>query len=416
MQNKIRKVLYISKYALTPANTFCTRQFFLAKGLSNENYETILVSSVSCGHPINVKDYSNVRGLFFLKNYDKLTHHLISGIKIDLGFNFKRIFSWLQFEWRLYKHLKKVEIDKYDVIIISSLSLMTILNGIYWKKKKQCKLIFEVRDIWPLTLIEIGGMHKWNPFILFLSWIEKLGYQNADLIIGTMPGLHIHVRSILQKDFRFLNLPMGFEETFFLKLAERDETQKPKVTTNDKFVVSYAGAIGRVNRVQDILEAAKILEEQGVNIRFQIIGDGPLKNVLHDRYVYLTNVTFIPWLSKVDLFDFLSNSHLLLHPVPNEPIYRFGVSPNKWIDYMYSGRPILISYEGHYTILEEANCAIRIEPEDPVALADKILVLKNTSPEFLNELGKNGKDYLQNRLSYKELCNELIRNIESLYV
>lgn len=412
----MRKVFYISKYALTPANTFCTRQFYLAKGLSNASYETILVSSVSCGRPINDNGYSSEQSLFLLKKYDKLTHHLIPGIKINLGNNLKRVFSWVQFEWRLYKHLKKVDIKKDDVILVSSLSLLTILNGIYYKRKKQCKLIFEVRDIWPMTLIEIGGMNKWNPFILFLSWIERMGYQNADLIIGTMPGLNIHVRSLLKKDFRFLNLPMGFDQTAFEKLDDLSETQVNSLKTSKNFIVTYAGAIGRVNRIQDILEAAKLLEKKYVDIQFQIIGDGPLKRLFQDKYRSLSNVTFLPFLSKVNLLDFLSNSQLLLHPVPNELIYRFGVSPNKWIDYMYSGRPILIAYIGHSTILEEANCAIRIEPENPVALANKILELKNSSPEFLNELGKNGKDFLQKRLSYEELSNELIMNIESLYV
>ena len=77
----------------------------------------------------------------------------------------RRILSWLDFEWQLLG-LPKEKLQTPDVVIVSSLSLLTILNGLLWKVRYKCRLIFEVRDIWPLTVTEEGGFTSWNPFVL----------------------------------------------------------------------------------------------------------------------------------------------------------------------------------------------------------------------------------------------------------
>ena len=79
------------------------------------------------------------------------------------------------------------------MIIVSSLSILTLLNGLYLKRKYNCKLIFEIRDIWPLSAIEFGGFDKKNIFIKLLKFVEYLGYKYSDHIVGTMPNLGKHV-------------------------------------------------------------------------------------------------------------------------------------------------------------------------------------------------------------------------------
>ena len=408
-----RKIIYISKYALTPANGFSSRQFFISKHLSKNFYKVLLVSSFSCGYSANINGYSKAVNGVFHKLYDALEHYLIPGSEINLGFNLKRIISWAQFEWRVFKFLKKLEVDSNDVVLVSSLSLLTIVNGIIIKRRTNCKLIFEVRDIWPLTLIQIGGMSRWNPLILFLSFIEKCGYQKSDLIVGTMPRLDLHIKSRIKGKFNFVYIPMGFDEETFIK-SKREEKLK-QCHLDGKFVVCYAGAVGTVNRVEDILEAASIVENMDDKIFFRIIGSGPLLNVLKHKYQHLSNVEFLPWLSKGNLNNELANVDLLLHPVPKESIYQFGISPNKWIDYMYSGKPILLSYDGQPTILHQANCVFDCSPENPHSMAKKIIQIKVMDIAELNKMGNDGKAYLIENLSYDKLAKSFIKKIEELF-
>jgi len=407
-----RKIVYISKYALTPANAFSGRQFFMSKNFSLQGYRTILISSFSCGFSTDLNDYTRKNNGVFYKMYDTLEHFLIPGKEIKLGFNFKRMFTWIQFELRLFRFLKNIVLHKNDVIIVSSLSLLTIINGIIIKRKTGCNLVFEVRDIWPLTLIDIGGMSRFNPFILFLSLIEKIGYNYADLIVGTMPGLNLHVNSRIRKKFEFLYIPMGFDENSY---GENSSVSHKNTNKEGKFVACYAGAIGKVNRVDDILKAASIIEKSDANVYFRIIGSGPLLEKLKSQYKKLSNVEFMPWLSKSDLKSELLNADLLLHPVPKQKIYRFGISPNKWIDYMQSGKPILVAYEGHNTILHEANCAIFCSPENPESIAQGVLDIKNKDINELVSLGSNGRDFLIQRLNYKVLSKKFIDKVEELF-
>ena len=115
----------------------------------------------------------------------------------------KRIISWVQFEIGLL-FLDKKEIKKPDTIIISSLSIFSILTGIFYKNKYNAKLIIEIRDIWPLSIIEIKKYSKHNLFIILLSYIEKIGYKKANVIVGTMPNLKEHVKNVSGSNLLFL--------------------------------------------------------------------------------------------------------------------------------------------------------------------------------------------------------------------
>ena len=103
-----------------------------------------------------------------------------------------RILSWFHFEWRLWR-LPKLVFRKPDAVIVSSLSLLTIFNGLLLRRRYGCRLIFEVRDIWPLTLIEEGGFSPRNPLVVALGMVERLAYRRSDAIVGTMPNLKRHV-------------------------------------------------------------------------------------------------------------------------------------------------------------------------------------------------------------------------------
>lgn len=410
-----RRIIYISKYALTPANSFCTRQFYLAKALASQGYDCTIISSMSCGYESDYSDYQKKIGQSLSKDYDGLEHVFIRGIGIKLGMNAKRIWSWCQFEWRLYKYLSSEVIRKDDVVIVSSLSLLTVINGLITKRVNKCKLVFEIRDIWPLTLIEVGGMSPNNLFVRFLAWIEKLGYRNADLVVGSMPGLNEHILRTINREVNFLYLPMGYDDgkmrsdiTFTNRLG--DHKQRSHL-----FTVCYSGSIGRVNKVEEILKTAKILYQLDKKVVFRIIGDGPFLVDLKKKYSNLSNVVFVPWLNKHELHKELIKADLLLHPIPKKGLYRFGVSPNKWIDYMLSSKPVLLAYSGYRSILEDAGCAFVVEPDDPAIVAKAILDIRKLDSTFLTTMGHRGRVYLLENLGYERLSKKLISEIEGLF-
>jgi len=178
-----KTIWYISKYAVSPNFGPPSRQFFFSKYFNIKGYQTVLISSHACG----IKYSTNIDFEKYFKIYETegIKHYLLKGPLISLGFSLKRILSWVQFEWYVFKLGNDIgKKQKPDAIIVSSLSLLTIINGIYFKWKFGCKFILEIRDIWPLTLIEIGSYSRYNPIILFLGFIEQIGYKYSDNIIG----------------------------------------------------------------------------------------------------------------------------------------------------------------------------------------------------------------------------------------
>src|SRR6185312_14945929 len=136
------KILIISKYAISKEMGLETRLFALSRIFVKKGHNVTIISSID-----------NYFGRFpkFKKIYnnqiiDGITVTWIKCVQYKKTISFKRILSWLDFEWKLL--LMKKDSFAPDVIVVSSLSLLTILNGIRLKKKFNCKLIFEIRDIW----------------------------------------------------------------------------------------------------------------------------------------------------------------------------------------------------------------------------------------------------------------------------
>lgn len=411
-----KRIWYVSKYANHPKYGNPSRQYFFSKYFSLKGHNTTLISSCSATlrqHPkLGFKNHLNYQD-------EELNCVLVNGPKIKLGFNLKRILSWLVFELRFLFYALFYKKEKPDIIIVSSLSILTFLSGSILKKQFKCKLICEVRDIWPLTIIETKNWSERNIFIKFLTYIEYIGYKNADIIIGSMPNLKEHVEHVNPKfKHKVYHVPMGYDPVFysknnFIKNDPFKDIIKEKVP-NGNFVVGYAGSIGYNNCVDQIIAAASNLNDESIS--FLLLGDGTQKEILKKdvQKQGLANVIFIDRVEKEYVQLFLQKCDVLLHPVGVVNIYRYGLSPNKWIDYMYSSRPIIVSYNGFQSIINEAECGKFIEANNPDVLAQTILDFSNMKPEKLNEMGKRGRQYLENKLNYDVLSDYYLEIIDKV--
>lgn len=411
-------IWYISKYANAPLFGTPTRQFFLTKYMAKKGRKAILISSRS-SHSSNYEQLPEIgfRNEYYY-NCEGVDGVMLNGAHIKYGFNLKRIFSWLVFELRLlYWSFFKAK-EKPDVIIASSLSILTFLSGALLKKRYKCKLVVEVRDIWPLTIIESKKWSSKNPFIRFLSFVERAGYKHADAIVGTMPNLKEHVKEVAPSCAgKVRYIPMGYDPEFTYRFNDNDPYEAFFSDIREKnFIVGYAGTIGHANCVDQIIEAAKLLKDE--NIVFAILGGGPLKEKIVEqaKEAGLSKVHFFDKATKEMVGTFLKHPDLLVNPwMGNTSIYRYGVSPNKWIDYMHSSKPILVSLNGYYCIINEAGCGKFIEADNPALMAKEILNFSKTDKMELKRMGENGKKFLVENLSYNVLADKYLDIIDALY-
>jgi glycosyltransferase involved in cell wall biosynthesis len=407
----IKYIWFISKYAITPAYGNASRQYFLSKYLAKKGFDVTLISSQSS----NVKLYKEFKGFFQLEEDSNMKHFLLKGPKITLGFSLLRLWSWILFEWYVLRlALPGNQIKKPDVVIVSSLSLLTFCSGILLKWRYKTKLIIEVRDIWPLTLIEIGRYNKLNPIIIILRFIEKLGYASAEVIVGTMPNLKEHIRNSIKKKVPVYFVPQGYDNEISIKALTPASQEKLNQTKSEKFRIIYAGNIGKANKIDLLLDVAAQLMSKKMMVHFYFLGDGPLKIKYKKESAALNNVTFIDSIPSSEISLFLSNFDLLVCPIGNKSIYRFGVSPNKVVDYMCSGRPILFSYNGYPSFVDADKYSFITEAENSKLLTLKIIEIMGIDKQVLNKMGASGIDVVKNNHSFDCLSEKYINIINSI--
>ena len=400
-----KTIWYISKYCtIENENSTGSRGWLLSKEFAKKGNNVVLITS----NTDEIIDPNLTNSILKNPYNSNLNIIILKILRYTNSNSIRRILSWFDFELALFL-LKKNNLHKPDAIVVSSLSLLTIINGIYLKKKYSCKLVFEVRDIWPLTLTEIGRYRNYNPGIIFLKIIERLGYLYSDLIIGTMPNLSEHVKKTLGQSKNVHCIPMGVSENQLKKQKNAPEFFK-KYLKPDNFNIIYSGSIGMTNCLNTFFEAAELLKNFP-KIKFIIVGEGALRKSFLKKFGHLPNFLYFTSIKKNQMNSFLSYADVLYYSTYNSKIYDYGQSANKIIDYMIASKPIIMSYSGYPSMVNEANCGYIIPSEDPGALRDQILKMYNMPRSEISILGTNGRKWLLSNRKYKNLADKYLKLI-----
>lgn len=399
-------IWFISKYVTPPyAAKVGARGFLLLREFGRLGNRPVLITSDS-NHLATPPKLSGPR----LKEIvDGVEVHWLKTWKYKGARSIGRMISWLDFEWQLWRMPKSV-IPRPDVLIVSSLSLLTILNGLWLRRKYGCKLVFEVRDIWPLILTVSGKISQWNPLVILLGRIERLGYRRADLIVGTMPNLVEHVREVTGEDRPVICIPQGLDLALLKPAESLPLDYVSRYIPKDDFTVCHAGSIGADNALETLIATARNMKNRP-NIRFLIVGEGYLKESLQRSAADLPNVTFAPGVPKAAVQTLLTHVDLLYFATHKSPILRFGQSLNKLIDYMLSGKPVVASYTGFPSMINEADCGSFVPAEDVSALAVEIERYANMSAEQRASIGARGRDWILKNRRFETLAADYLHHL-----
>lgn len=398
----------ISKY-VTPPNygSSPSRLYYLADEFNKLGHNTVLITSDSnhfANFPKTNKIYNhekwNLTQIIWVKTY-----------KYTKSASIGRVLSWLDFERRLFL-LNTKNLPKPEVVVVSSLSIFSIIYGFYLKKKYGAFLVFEIRDIWPLTMTEEGGFNKNHPLVVLIGLIEKFGYKKADLIVGTMPALFKHVKNILGYKKPVYCAPIGFDKDSYSEHLIDEENIFSEVFPDNKFTIGYAGSLGITNALEPFINTVKKLKDVS-NIHFMIIGNGDLKPQFEKELSDCENVTFLPRTEQKNIKYFLQNCDVLYLSTKKSKVWDYGQSMNKVVEYMLAGKPILASYSGYPSMINEAKCGWLIENDNEVLLMETILKISKMTKEELKATGKIGKDWIIKNRSYKKLAADYIDKLNS---
>ena len=386
-----KKVIWIiNQYAGSPYHGMTFRTYYLAKNFIKKH--EVNVFSASFSHVMSSPPDVNKNTT---ESIDGIIYHWIKVFKYTQSKSVSRVISMFLFLFKLF-FLPTSKINKPDVIIVSSISPLPIWRAYLWSRKYKAKLIFEVRDIWPLSLIELGGFKRSHPFVWLLQKTENFAYKNADYVVSVLPYAFDHMKNHFLDIDRFRYIPNGIEI----------RNQVGNSIINKTFKVGYSGTIGIANALYYFIEVSKILKDE--NIEFHILGSGPEKNRLMELVssIALNNVIFHDPVSKDQVPVFLQKMDALYIGWHNSNLYRFGISPNKIFDYLLAAKPIINSSGAKNKIIKDAKAGFSVEPENPQAIAEAIMKLSNLTLEERKELGRNGREYVEKHHSYEKLAQQ----------
>lgn len=399
MKNKIIWVLNMT--AGKPDSGWGERHYYFSKYWIQKGYDVKIISG-SYNHLFHNQPKIDTNKTFTIEEVEEgITFCWVKIPKYDGGSIFK-LWSMIVFALKTRK-LSKELLGHPEQIIVSSMPIFPILTGNYLKRKLKIKqLFFEIRDLWPLTPMYLKGYSRWHPMVLIMAWVEKFGYRKADHIISLLPKADTYINKISKKPEKFNWIPNGIDEKLLVKegLPIEIVNQIPK----DKFIIGYTGTMGMANALEYLIDCSILLKEDA-RIHFVFVGDGYLKKELQEKVKSNDNVTFIQKINKNQVQDMLSYFSVCFVGRNNTPLFDYGVSSNKFFDYMLAKKPVISSSNKIKDPVELSGCGYVVKPESSEAIREVILELIEMSPDERVAIAKKGYDYVTKYHNFDYLSN-----------
>lgn len=402
------RILYLHQYFTTRAGFTGTRSYEFARQFVRKGHRVTMMTS---GHA-NVPELTVPDG----REYIEVDVDGIQAVPIAAAYanplqgtgmsGVRRMRHFLHFA-RLAARVGR-NLAKPDVVFATHTPLTIGLPGIKLSRHFSVPFVFEVRDLWPDALINVGALR--NPLVIWwLRRMERRIYHAATHIVALSPGMKAGVVRQGIPPERVTVITNASDLDLFR--PDRDGTAaREQLKLGDRFAAVYFGAMGLANGLEYVIQAARILSGRG-NDRIVIVlhGDGGKRAELEQmaRGYELANVVFSdPVPSKAAVAEIVAGCNACM------TIYRATQkeqtwSPNKMFDALAAGRPVLINVPGWLRDTIESNkCGRYVDPGRPEALANALEELR-TDPQLCQELGRNARALAERQFARDILTDRL---------
>ena len=305
-----------------------------------------------------------------------------------------------------------IRVKNIDVVLGTSPPLFQAVSAWFIASIRRKPLILEIRDLWPEFAIDIGVLK--NPVAIWLARrLENFLYARASHFIVNSPAYvdYLKAKGIAEHSISFI--ANGVDPDMF-KVVHAPSGLREEHGLEDKFVVTYAGAIGMANDLDTLLDSAAILKETE-EIQFVVVGDGKerkrLERLAQERGI--TNLTFVGSRPKSQMPAILADSDVCLAILKDIPMFR-TTYPNKVFDYMAAERPTVLAIDGVIRkVIEDADAGIFVPPGDASALANAVQTLHG-NPDLAEAMGRSGARFVAKNFNRQEHAAHFSRVVNQL--
>ena len=406
------KILFISQFAGSPNHGMVTRNYNWGVELLRQGHDVTIVASAYSHYRAEQPEMSGK----FLKpeTIDGIKYLWLQGPTYDGNNGLGRIMSMITFSRRMMTVINRID-QNFDLVVASSPQPFVIYPAHKIAKRCGAKLIYDIRDLWPLTLKEIGGISKWHPFIMALQHAENYACRHADLVTAVPQNCKNYLIDHGMKEYKFLHVGNGHviqEHKSPTPLQEEHSSLLKKLKDKNKFVIGYAGTHGRANAMHVAIKALK--KTNNPNIHLIMVGKGArkasLKETAIDESIH-QQVHFLDAIDHSQIPTFLSKIDVAYIGGISSPLYKHGCSPAKMNDYLFSEKPILYAMGDPNNPIEQSNCGLCCEAENIDQLATAMNEFHQMSTTALKTMGSKGREWLLKNQLVSIQVNEILKKL-----
>jgi len=410
------RVWIVNQNAYTPEQSAGTRHYALACELRRLGHEPLVVAT-SFYHKARVEarlrpgetwKFEDVLGAPFL--WIRTPPYKSNSPR--------RIVNWLVFAGRVYRGPALRSLPKPDVIVGSSPPPFGPWAALHLARRLGCPFVYEVRDLWPLTLVQCGGISRRHPLVLAMAAVERQMCRGCTTAVSLLPLAEPYLRSRGLREGAFVHIPNGIHAGEW----ERPRRDLPpehlavfdRCRAEGKLTVVYVGAQGPANALDQVLALSGVLRDDPP-YHFVLIGDGAsrqrlLKESAARRCRF---VSLLPRISKDQARTALDLADVCLFSLRPDPVFEFGVSSNKLFDYMMAGKPILFAARAGNDPVGDAGAGICTPPYDPQALDEAVRRMAGCDAMDRVRMGERGRQYVLAHHDWTRLARFYAETLET---
>jgi len=304
---------------------------------------------------------------------------------------------------------------KFDIVVVTSPPLFVGITAYLLSKTQRIPILFEIRDLWPESAIDTGVLK--NRLLIKSAYaFERFIYKKAKLINVLTPAFK--EKLITEKNVaseKIIFIPNAANFSLSDELLQHFDREHFRETNgyNGKFIITYVGAHGVANHLQQIIETSELLKD--TPILFLLIGQGMEKKRLIElaEKMQCTNVVFLDPVPKNEVLKYIIASDMGTSVLKRTDTFK-TIYSNKTFDYMSCQKPILMAIDGvSRELVEKADAGMFVEPENPEDFAQKIRIYLN-NPGLVKKQGENGYRYAKQYFDRSVLAKQYLSKIQRI--
>jgi colanic acid biosynthesis glycosyl transferase WcaI len=296
-------------------------------------------------------------------------------------------------------------VGKVDVVWTANPDVVAMVPALVYGLVKRTLVTTNVDDLAIEDLYDLNLVKKKSVLANIIELLTRFLYRSMKAITPISPG---YVNPLIEKygvDKNRIHVVYGGVDLNLFKPKTLEQNNPKK----DEFIVLYSGAFSVAYDFNQVLNAAKILEEKDSRVKIILQGKGELVNqiMFNIKKFGLRNVVVIDkLLSREEVAELLNKADVLIQPLGDYGKPHMGIS-TKLYEYQAVGKPIICCSAGQPAkYVKETRSGIVVKPGDYEALAEAVLYLKNNS-DAAEKLGDSGRRYVEDNLSIEKIGKKM---------